>query len=132
MACPFTACSLQARAELLACVSSVYAVLREQLAAEDVRRFLRWLERFSRYPVGLEDSSTIHFSSIGRRALEGLVAPPLALPACAWCSKISHRLVVGVLAGSSPTAWHHIGRCEVAAIRRRRLRHLQPPILPFA
>jgi hypothetical protein len=89
MACPFTACSLQARAELLACVSSVYAVLRDQLASEDVRLFVRWLERFSRYPVGLDDSSTIHFSSIGAAKAwgEGLSVVDhgaRVLPALSW------------------------------------------------
>ncbi len=53
MAAPNTSAPLQARTDLAACVSALYSTLREQLAADDVRRVLFWLARFSRCALGL-------------------------------------------------------------------------------
>lgn len=42
----------QVRTELLASITAVHAVLREQLGGEDVRLILGWLDRFARFPIG--------------------------------------------------------------------------------
>ncbi|KAG2500662.1 hypothetical protein HYH03_001428 [Edaphochlamys debaryana] len=49
---------------------------------EHVMLFVRWLDRFARYPVGLDDSSAIHFTTLGpiqRAALAALSAMPPAI-----------------------------------------------------
>jgi hypothetical protein len=37
--------------ELLGAISVLHAVLRDQLGPGDVRRVLRWLDRFARFPT---------------------------------------------------------------------------------
>ncbi|KAG2443720.1 hypothetical protein HXX76_002066 [Chlamydomonas incerta] len=55
---------------------------------EHLLMFVGWLDRFARYPVGAEDSSTIHFTTIGpiQKAVLGALAvlPPAVTAAGAW------------------------------------------------
>lgn len=55
---------------------------------EHLLMFVGWLDRFARYPVGSEDSSAIHFITIGpiQKAVLGALAalPPAVTAAGAW------------------------------------------------
>ena len=53
MAAPNTSAPLQARTEMLSCITTLLATLREQLELQDVQMLLRWLDAFARCPVGV-------------------------------------------------------------------------------
>uniref|UniRef100_A0A7S0NBW2 Mon2 C-terminal domain-containing protein n=1 Tax=Chlamydomonas leiostraca TaxID=1034604 RepID=A0A7S0NBW2_9CHLO len=60
MSQPLTHAPLQARTELLSGLTAIHAVLRDQLGADDLRLLLGWLDRLARYPMGQEDSVSMH------------------------------------------------------------------------
>lgn len=104
MACPGTLATLQSRQELLSTITTVYGVLRERMDRQQLLLVVRWLDRFARYPVGAEDTSSIHFSTIGpiqKAALQGFAAlpplPPAALAAAGEGSGDAWQGVLGVL-----------------------------------
>ncbi len=104
MACPGTLATLQSRQELLSTITTVYGVLRERMDRQQLLMVVRWLDRFARYPVGAEDTSSIHFSTIGpiqKAALQGFAAlpplPPAALAAGTEGSGDAWQGVLGVL-----------------------------------
>ncbi|GFR47515.1 hypothetical protein Agub_g9147, partial [Astrephomene gubernaculifera] len=136
MAAPHTSASLQARSELLSCITALAAQLMQRTRPapdqphhhtsasaahpppppsgssaatqaapgsapspsctspsagpdpESLLLFLSWLDRFARYPVGSEDSSQIHFVTMGpiqKAVLAALAAlPPAVSAAGVW------------------------------------------------
>ncbi|GIL75246.1 hypothetical protein Vretifemale_5026 [Volvox reticuliferus] len=160
MAAPNTSAPLQARAELLTCITTISSQLlllrstRSGTSAavaggtvvlsssngideggvgaiapvatnpdpEQLLLILRWLDRFARYPVGADDTSSIHFTTIGpiqKSAMAVMAAlPPAVSAAGVWPAVLA--VLCNMLRPFSTLALRQYAQLVAALLQQRK------------